>query len=260
MAGALTVVTMRNPVYGAAGLLASFLAIAALFLLRHAEFLAVVQTFVYGGGIMVLFLFVIMLVNLHRLHETRMLGNYWKTALVVSLLLIGIFGFLFLQVEFGAAHRGAREVRRCRGRGARQLRGRCLGALPRVPPAVRDRFRLPAGGHGGRRSPGKKGLTVEITTNHYLILSALLFAIGVAGILTRRNMITVLMSVELVLNSVNLNLIAFSYQLSDLTGQIFAIFTIAVAAGEAAVGLGILIALFRLYDDTHLDKATELQG
>jgi NADH-quinone oxidoreductase subunit K len=101
---------------------------------------------------------------------------------------------------------------------------------------------------------------MEITTNHYLILSAILFAIGVAGILMRRNMITVLMSVELVLNSVNLNLIAFSYQLSDLTGQVFAVFTIAVAAGEAAVGLGILIALFRLYDDTHLDKATELHG
>ena len=73
-------------------------------------------------------------------------------------------------------------------------------------------------------------------------------------------MITVLMSIELVLNSVNLNLVAFSYQLSDLTGQIFAIFTIAVAAGEAAVGLGILIALFRLHDGTDLDRATELRG
>ncbi len=101
---------------------------------------------------------------------------------------------------------------------------------------------------------------LEVGTTHYLVLSFLLFAIGVAGILVRRNMITVLMSIELVLNSVNLNLIAFSYQLSDLTGQIFAIFTIAVAAGEAAVGLGILISLFRLHDDTHLDKATELRG
>ncbi len=103
-------------------------------------------------------------------------------------------------------------------------------------------------------------MMLEITTTHYLLLSAVLFAIGAAGILVRRNMITVLMSIELVLNSVNLNLIAFSYQLSDLTGQIFAVFTIAVAAGEAAVGLGILIALFRLLDDTHLDKATELHG
>jgi len=101
---------------------------------------------------------------------------------------------------------------------------------------------------------------LTITTNHYLVLSFLLFVIGLAGIATRRNMITVLMSIELVLNSVNLNLIAFSYQLSDLTGQIFAIFTITVAAGEAAVGLGILIAFFRLRETTHLDAAVELKG
>jgi len=99
-----------------------------------------------------------------------------------------------------------------------------------------------------------------ITTTHYLVLSSLLFAIGVVGILTRRNLITVLMSIELVLNSVNLNFVAFSYQLGDLGGQIFAIFTIAVAAGEAAVGLGILVALFRLYETTELDRASELSG
>jgi NADH-quinone oxidoreductase subunit K len=99
-----------------------------------------------------------------------------------------------------------------------------------------------------------------ITTTHYLVLSSLLFAIGVVGILTRRNLITVLMSIELVLNSVNLNFIAFSYQLGDLGGQIFAIFTIAVAAGEAAVGRGILVALFRLYETTELDRASELSG
>jgi NADH-quinone oxidoreductase subunit K len=101
---------------------------------------------------------------------------------------------------------------------------------------------------------------LEVTTNHYLILSFVLFSIGLFGVAARRNMITVLMSIELVLNSVNLNLIAFSYQLSDLTGQIFSIFTITVAAGEAAVGLGILIALFRLRETTQLDEATELKG
>lgn len=104
IAGAVTVVAMRNPMYGAIGLLTSFLAIAALFILRHAEFLAVVQAFVYGGGIMVLFLFVIMLVNLHRLNETKMLSAYWKSAFVVCLLLIAVFGYLFLQVGFGAAN------------------------------------------------------------------------------------------------------------------------------------------------------------
>jgi len=101
---------------------------------------------------------------------------------------------------------------------------------------------------------------MEITTTHYLIVSFLLFAVGTVGILTRRNMITVLMSVELVLNSVNINLAAFSYQFADLTGQVFAIFTIAVAAGEAAVGLGILLALFRLRGTTDLDSAMEMQG
>jgi len=87
-----------------------------------------------------------------------------------------------------------------------------------------------------------------------------LFGLGLVGIVTRRNMITVLMSIELVLNSVNINFIAFSYQLSDLTGQIFSIFTITVAAGEAAVGLGILLAMFRLRQTTELDQMAEMQG
>jgi NADH-quinone oxidoreductase subunit K len=101
---------------------------------------------------------------------------------------------------------------------------------------------------------------LEVGTTHYLVLSFILFTIGVFGIAARKNMITVLMSIELVLNAVNINFVAFSYQLSNLTGQIFSVFTITVAAGEAAVGLGILIALFRLRETTTLDKATELKG
>jgi len=101
---------------------------------------------------------------------------------------------------------------------------------------------------------------VEIATTHYLILSGIIFVVGLVGIVTRRNMIIVLMSIELVLNSVNLNLVAFSYQMSDLAGQIMAVFTIAVAAGEAAVGLGILVALYRLRATTDLDRASELKG
>jgi len=101
---------------------------------------------------------------------------------------------------------------------------------------------------------------LEITTNHYLVLSAVIFVIGLVGITARRNMITVLMSIELVLNAVNLNFIAFSYQLGDLTGQIFTVFTITVAAGEAAVGLGILVALFRLRGSTEIDRAREMSG
>ena len=101
---------------------------------------------------------------------------------------------------------------------------------------------------------------LEVGTTHYLVLSFILFAVGVFGIAARKNLITVLMSIELVLNAVNINFVAFSYQLSDLTGQVFSVFTITVAAGEAAVGLGILIALYRLRETTTLDKATELKG
>jgi NADH-quinone oxidoreductase subunit J len=103
LAGALGVVTMRNPMYGAISLLLTFLAVAALFLLRHAEFVGVVQIFVYGGGIMVLFLFVIMLVNLHRLPEIKLFGGTSPFALVLAVLLLAFFGWFFLQVKFGPA-------------------------------------------------------------------------------------------------------------------------------------------------------------
>lgn len=93
-----------------------------------------------------------------------------------------------------------------------------------------------------------------VPTWHYLMLSAALLTIGVIGVLTRRNIIIVLMSVELILNAVNLNLVAFSRQLADVSGQIFAIFVITVAAAEAAVGLGILIAFFRNRDTVNADE------
>ena len=84
-----------------------------------------------------------------------------------------------------------------------------------------------------------------VPLNHYLVLSAILFVIGVVGVLVRKNAIIVFMSIELMLNSVNLTLVVFSSFLGDSTGQIFVFFVIAVAAAEAAVGLSIIIALYR---------------
>jgi NADH-quinone oxidoreductase subunit K len=78
--------------------------------------------------------------------------------------------------------------------------------------------------------------------------------------MVRRNFITVLMSVELMFNAVNINLIAFSFRLGDLAGQILAIFVITVAAAEAAIGLGLIIALVRLKDTVALDEADEMRG
>ncbi len=84
-----------------------------------------------------------------------------------------------------------------------------------------------------------------IPTSHYVILSLLLFTIGVVGVVTRRNVIVILMSIELILNAVNINLVAFSRHWGSVDAQVFAIFIITDAAAEAAVGLGIIIAFFR---------------
>ena len=99
-----------------------------------------------------------------------------------------------------------------------------------------------------------------ITVTHYVALSFLLFAIGVTGVLIRRNLLTVLMSIELILNAANLNLIAFSRHLGDLNGQLFAVFVITLAAGEAAIGLAIIISMYRLKGSVNLDDAAELKG
>ena len=92
-----------------------------------------------------------------------------------------------------------------------------------------------------------------IPLSHYLILGAILFSLGVFGALTRRNAIAILMSIELMLNAVNINLISMSHYLQDLRGQILAFFVIAVAAAEAAIGLAIVIALFRNKATAHVD-------
>lgn len=99
-----------------------------------------------------------------------------------------------------------------------------------------------------------------VPTWHYLLLAAFLFTIGVIGVLTRRNIIIILMSLELILNAVNINLVAFSRQLSDVSGHIFAIFVITVAAAEAAVALGILIAFFRNRETLMADEIDLLKG
>ena len=95
---------------------------------------------------------------------------------------------------------------------------------------------------------------LEITPAHYTILSATLFIIGVIGVLVRRNIIIILMSIELILNAVNINLVAFSNQWQNLSGQVFAVFLIAVAAAEAAVGLGIILAFYRNKETVNIDE------
>jgi NADH-quinone oxidoreductase subunit K len=93
-----------------------------------------------------------------------------------------------------------------------------------------------------------------ITTIHYLVLSAALLLIGTLGVLARRNIVVILMSIELILNAVNINLVVFSRHFEHVHGQVFAIFIITIAVAEAAVGLGILIALFRNKETVQADE------
>jgi NADH-quinone oxidoreductase subunit K len=100
-----------------------------------------------------------------------------------------------------------------------------------------------------------------IALHHYLVLSALLFAIGVVGIfLNRKNLIVLLMAIELMLLAVNMNFVAFSHYLNDLAGQLFVFFILTVAAAESGIGLAILVVLFRNLSTIDVDKLDSLKG
>jgi len=98
-----------------------------------------------------------------------------------------------------------------------------------------------------------------IPTQWYLLLSAGVFCIGLFGILTRKNALIFLMSVELMLNAANINLVAFSQQWGNLNGQVFALFTMALAAAEVAVGLGIILVLYRNFEDIDVTSPTTMR-
>ena len=102
---------------------------------------------------------------------------------------------------------------------------------------------------------------MEITLTHYLVVAAILFTLGIFGIfLNRKNVIVILMSVELILLAVNLNLVAFSAALGDLTGQVFTMFILTVAAAEAAIGLAIVVIYFRNRGTIEVEDISTLKG
>ena len=99
----------------------------------------------------------------------------------------------------------------------------------------------------------------SVPAEYYLVLSAAVFCIGLFGILTRENALMFLMSVELMLNAANINLVAFSFYWGTLTGQVFSLFTMALAAAEVAIGIGIILVLYRNFDDVNVTEATTLR-
>lgn len=99
-----------------------------------------------------------------------------------------------------------------------------------------------------------------ISLTHYLVLAAILFTIGVTGVLMRRNVIIILLSIELMLTAVNINFIAFSHYMENPVGQVFVFFVMTVAAAEAALGLAIVVALFRNLETVNVDEINQMKG
>jgi NADH-quinone oxidoreductase subunit K len=103
-------------------------------------------------------------------------------------------------------------------------------------------------------------MPASVPLSWYLLLSAVLFALGVAGFLFRKNIITVFMSIELMLNAVNLSFVSFSYQFKQVDGHIFSFFVMVVAAAEAAVGLGIILTVFKNRNTLQIDEVSTLKN
>jgi NADH-quinone oxidoreductase subunit K len=103
-------------------------------------------------------------------------------------------------------------------------------------------------------------IPTAVPLSWYLLLSAILFSLGIAGFLFRKNIITVFMSIELMLNAVNLSFIAFSYQFKQVDGQIFSFFVMVVAAAEAAVGLGIILTVYKNRSTLEIDEIDSMKN
>jgi len=101
---------------------------------------------------------------------------------------------------------------------------------------------------------------MEITLTHYLVLSTILFSIGLIGVMRRKNLLMLFFATEILLNSVNIALVAISHYYGDFTGQMFAFFVIAIAASEVAIGLGLLVLWFKQYNTIDLDNMKSMKG
>ena len=250
LVGAFRVVTSNNVVHAALWLVVVLAGVAAQYVLAAAEFVAVSQVLVYIGAVMVLFLFGIMLTRAQIGAEQNLNNRNWGIGIPVALALAR-------PARLGD-HRPVR--RRQAARSGRPdadpgPRRRHPVGLPR--PVPRPLVHPPRRRHR-RHRPGQEGLTVLAV--NFLLLGAVLFSAGVYGVLARRNAVMVLMSVELILNAVSLNLVAFALMNNNADGQIFALYVIGVAAAEVGVGLAMVILVYRNRRSISLDQLSEMHG
>ncbi len=287
------VISARNPVHSVLFLILTFFNAAGLFLLTGAEFLAMILLVVYVGAVAVLFLFVVMMLDVDFAELKSGALQYAPIGALVGLILaaelivvIGGYAFAPKLGSSGRAadaghchapqHGGARRhplhglhlllPDRRTGAAGRHDRRHRADAAPQAGRQAPGHFRT-GGAHAGDRNRNQEGrdgeryLTMTVDIAHFLTVSAILFTLGVFGIfLNRKNVIVILMSVELILLAVNINFVAFSASLGDLVGQVFALFVLTVAAAEAAIGLAILVVFFRNRGSIAVEDVNMMKG
>ncbi len=294
IAGAIGVIALRNPFYSVLALVCHLLALATLFLLLHAEFVAAAQVVVYAGAVMVLYVFVVAYVGgqvepigPQAGRGLRIVAAVFGGALFIELCIATLgSGLKAISTEgpklpggFGSANQMGEllltrfllafevasfllliaAVGRGRARAAprRDRPGRRGAAHQRRRPVHRaDRL----DGRGGRRPAPRRAERPLVDIGWYLVVSALIFTIGAAGVLTRRSPLVILLCLELMLNAGNLALIAFSRMHGNADGQVFAVVVMVVAACEVTVGLGLIVAMYRRRLPIDVDEMRELQG
>ncbi len=261
---ALAMVVQKTPVRSVLSLVVTFFGLAIFSIQLAAPFIAVIQVFVYAGAILVLFLFVIMLLNLSQEateEDARPLQKW--LGLVVALALGGLLSGAALRAPMPRGPRAGPHAAQGRDPDDREapllrLPPRLRGAV--LPPPRRRRRRAPPLQEEVRMTGALPGVApMAVPPGAYLVVGTLLFAIGLAGALLKRNALSIFLSIELMMNAVNLLFLTYARMRGDMAGQMIVFFVIAVAAAEASIGLAIFVALFRARRTVDVDKIALLK-
>ena len=290
IASAIMVIVARNPVHSVLFLILAFVNAAGLFMLMGAEFLAMILIVVYVGAVAVLFLFVVMMLDVDFAELRHGLLNYLPIGFVVGAVLLAELLFVVgaWVIEPGVPKTItapiAGDISNTQALGLVlytryvyffeaagvillvAMIGAIVMTLQHKPDVRRQRVgeqlaRTRRQRHRGGQGQAGAGPAMTIGLGHYLSVAAILFTLGIFGIfLNRKNIIVILMSVELILLAVNINLVAFSAFLGDIVGQVYALIVLTVAAAEAAIGLAILVAYFRNRGSIAVEDVNLMKG
>ena len=244
LGGAVGVVVIRSPFFSVLALVSHLVALATLFLLLDSAFVAAAQVVVYAGAVMVLYVFVVAYIGggaasvAPASDAVARLGPLFALALFVELSL-AVAGSSLSVLRSPGEPVGPASAPRRRSASCCSRASCCRSRWPRA--AARGRRRRGGAGPAPARPGGGHGMSLS----WYVLLSALIFCTGAAGVLTRRNPLVVLLCLELMLNAANLALVAFGRMHGSPDGHVFALVVMVVAACEVVIGLGLIVAMYR---------------